>query len=138
MSRTHRMHGVPMVRQSEKPERVYQDLTSLDRRAVDAMNAVVFPVASPQKRFAREVRSATKMTEPQKKFLWRLAWTYRRQIADSEVTDEAARVHDWANERPAVAAGERSDPIPVSACEPTSEDVASLPGLFDDMGSHRA
>lgn len=71
----------------------YTDLTELDRAAVCAIapSMVTYPVASPQKRFARDVQSALKMTDKQRSFLWRLAWTYRRQITDEVVLREAAR-----------------------------------------------
>lgn len=72
---------------------VYTDLTDLDRAAVVAIapGPVTFPVASPQKRFAREVQSAKQLTGSQRAFLWRLVWTYRRQISDELVLREAAR-----------------------------------------------
>jgi hypothetical protein len=81
-----------MPRQRVDPSE-YTAVTDLDRAAIQAIGPgrVTYPVASPQKRFARDVQSATKLTGKQRAFLWRTAWTYRRQISDSAVLQEAAR-----------------------------------------------
>lgn len=72
---------------------VYTDVTALDRAAIAAIvpGAVTYPRGSPQKRFARDVQAAKQLTEKQRGFLWRIAWTYRRQITDRVVLTEAAR-----------------------------------------------
>lgn len=74
------------------PEHSYTDVTALDAAAIKAIvpGAVTYPVASPQKRFAHDVQSARKLTDKQRAFLWRIAWTYRRQILDESVLREAA------------------------------------------------
>lgn len=122
----------------QKTPLVYTELTPMDRRAIDAITpgVVRYPVGAPQKRFAREVQSATKLTDSQRKFLWRVAWWYRRQIADTEVVEHAGKLREWAMARypleasvPSVDACE----APSQSLEPTDDDVASLPGLFDDM-----
>lgn len=71
----------------------FTPVTDLDRAAIAAINPgrVTFPVASPQKRFARDAQAAKALTSKQRAFLWRIAWTYRRQISDESVLQEAAR-----------------------------------------------
>lgn len=132
-----RMHGVPMERQRTWAERERQPATPLEQRAIRSFRLVTFQVASPQKRFALSLSEDAKLTEKQRKYLWRLAWTYRRQITDTEVTARAEAVREWANERHADAPAGDPDLVPVSATEPTVDDVASLPWLFDDMGAGR-
>lgn len=80
------------LHQRVSPEE-FTDVTDADRAAIAAIvpGRVTYPVASPQKRFARDVQSALKMTHKQRAFLWRIAWIYRRQIDDVVVLEEAAR-----------------------------------------------
>lgn len=75
------------------PKHSYTDVTALDAAAIAAISTarVTYPVGAPQKRFARDVQSARKLTDKQRAFLWRIAWTYRRQITDEAVLHEAAR-----------------------------------------------
>lgn len=124
----------------KKPALVFTAVTPMDRRAIDAITpgVVSYPVGSPQKRFAREVQGKQELTESQRKFLWRITWWYRRQITDTEVVEEAGRLREWAMARhpleatlPAPQASQ--EPIEASTSEPTDDDLASLPGLFDDL-----
>lgn len=73
-------------------------ITPLEARALALLSPVnvSYPVGSPQKRFARDMQGATAMSEKQRAFLWRTAWSYRRQYVDAAVLAEAERLRPWA------------------------------------------
>lgn len=139
MTAPRRMHGVPLERRAQKRELVRTPVTSMDRRAIAALTPgfVTYPVGSHMKRFMREAQTLEQLTDGQRRFLWRIAYSFRRQVRDGEVIDHAASVREWANERPSASSDASSDPTPVPVTEPTADDLASLPVLFDEMEASR-
>lgn len=73
-------------------------ITPIEARALALLSPtrVSYPVGSPQKRFARDLQGATALSEKQRAFLWRTAWSYRRQYRDAEVLAAAERLRPWA------------------------------------------
>lgn len=70
----------------------WRQMTVLEHSAALALRGCRFPVASPPKRFARnlgEQCSRMEITDKQSDVLWRYCWTFRRQIADPLVLAEA-------------------------------------------------
>lgn len=75
-------------------------ITPIEARALALLSPtrVSYPVGSPQKRFARDLQGATALSDKQRAFLWRTAWSYRRQYRDAAVLAEAERLRPWALE----------------------------------------
>ena len=134
-----------------KAPKVYTPVSDLERRALMALDRVKFPRGTGSKRFAREMQGAPKMTDGQRRFMWTICWHFRRQIGDEEVKAEGAR---W-RKLPALgrtcsdareagqgrtpsrlpsALGPSPEPVPEAPrYEPTSDDIASVPSLFDGL-----
>lgn len=63
----------------------WRPMTEDERRAIQALRGVTFPVASPPKRLARHLLGQAaadepKITDKQAAYLWRVVHTFRRQI----------------------------------------------------------
>lgn len=71
-------------------------MTACQRQAVIALSNVSFGMAWASRRFARDMAAKPEeyeLTPYQAGFLWRLCWTYRRQLPH-EVVDLAAALKD--------------------------------------------
>ena len=65
----------------------WRPMTEPERRAIQSLERVTFPVASPPKRLARHLLAQAQAAEPvitdrQADYLWRVVHTFRRQIPD--------------------------------------------------------
>ena len=80
---------IPPAAKPKPSPKVYSPMTDDEVRAVMALRAVIFPVGSPDKRFARDVQHLDEVTESQSHYLWRLVWRYRRQIKDKGLVEMA-------------------------------------------------
>lgn len=131
-----RRYGTPDPK-PRKPKPVYTPVSSLEQRALMALGRVSFPPATVSKRFAREMQLAKELTEKQRKFLWRIVYHFRRQVHDADVLEEMQRLQEWANTREeAAAVNARPEPaVAPPRDEPTPEEDAALPSLFDDWES---
>jgi uncharacterized protein (TIGR02996 family) len=70
-------------------------LDEMDRQAVKLLSGVTYLPGSYAKRFARDVQSITTMTPKQYRFIWHLAYRFRRQIKSMAVNAEALRCGPW-------------------------------------------
>lgn len=50
--------------------------------------------STPPKKFAREMRTATELTDGQRAYLWSIVWTFRRQIADKRLVKIAEGIRE--------------------------------------------
>ncbi len=74
-------------------------MTPMDKRAACALGCCNFLPGAPAKGFAREMADKARHCEPtiterQRAWLWKLVYTYRKQILDSEIVAEAARIRE--------------------------------------------
>lgn len=72
-------------------------MDEMDKRAACALGCCTFLPGVPAKRFAQEMAQKARhceptITEKQRAWLWKLVYTYRRQIRDAEVVERAARI----------------------------------------------
>lgn len=78
----------------------WRPMTDLERRCALALSPsqVTYLVAPYPKRFARSLAGQAEASEPvitdkQAAYMWRQAWTLRRQVGDADVRREADRRH---------------------------------------------
>lgn len=81
-------------------------VTPLDCRTIKALYGCRFLPGSYEKRFVQDVYFDVPvlkniLTPRQFRYLWVLAWKFRRQIQDPQVTDEARLVQEIRTGRPA-------------------------------------
>ena len=77
-------------------------MTTDEQQAAQILTGCTFPVASYNKRFARDMASIARQDEPliterQSRTLWKLFYMYRRQmraVADSRLFDIARPIHE--------------------------------------------
>lgn len=86
--------GVVLVERAMKD---WTAMTPMDKRAACALGCCNFLPGAPAKGFAREMAEKARHCEPtitakQRAWLWRLVYTYRKQILDGEVVAQAARI----------------------------------------------
>ena len=75
-------------------DKVKRRMTELEERAVTVLKARVrAKIASFDSRFIRDINEHGPITEAQSAQLWRIAWTYRRQIADEKTVLKEAERH---------------------------------------------
>ncbi len=88
-------------------------LTNFDALAIAQLHACTFLPASMPKRFARQLYDMAtakhaSVTPKQYRFLWVLVHSYRRQIVNAAVREEASRVHA-GNKRPLLKGFKQSE-----------------------------
>lgn len=74
----------------------FRPMTDIERVAAAALERVKFPPATSTKRFAQSLVAQAKaphatITDRQAEHLWRICWTYRRQLPTDVVRDAKAR-----------------------------------------------
>lgn len=75
----------------------WRPMTDLEVRASRALRGCSYVPGTFPKRFARGLRMEEQLiTDGQSRLLWDLAWTFRRQITDAEVSRVAKAVHEGA------------------------------------------
>lgn len=77
-----------------------QPMTPEETSAVDALQRVTFPMASPPKRFAREMAGHPEITDGQRDLLWKIAWRFRRQIKSLKIRRRAWDLHGHTTKEP--------------------------------------
>lgn len=63
-----------------RKELIRRPVTPWETSALIALAGCTFPPGTAHKRFARDLKSAEKLTDAQREQLWRLVHRYRRQI----------------------------------------------------------
>jgi len=72
----------------------WRRMSDLEHRAILALSAIRFPVASPPKRLARSLAMQASgdkhlITDRQAEAMWKILYRFRRQIADQLLVDES-------------------------------------------------
>jgi hypothetical protein len=78
--------------EAEKAAKVRTDATADDLAAIAAISPgrVTYCPGIPTKRFARDIQTATTLTENQRRYVWQIVWRFRRQIPDERLIKIAA------------------------------------------------
>jgi hypothetical protein len=74
-------------------------VTTLEARAILALNQVSYAPGIPAKAFVKQVKSANTLTDEQRTMIWTLAHRYRAQVRDVAVKAEAQQRHNEALSR---------------------------------------
>ena len=80
----------------KKPPATFRPMTDIERVAAASLERVRFPPGIPSKAIAKSLVAQAKaphptITDRQAESLWRICWTYRRQLPTDVVRDAKAR-----------------------------------------------
>lgn len=57
--------------------------------AIKAIGRVTYCPGTGTKRFANQIQGVTALTDPQRAYLWKIVWRFRRQIPDTSLVATA-------------------------------------------------